>query len=81
LFHDDEIFQPQNVIVKDVSVNGQPVKKHLNQTSSSDWAYLANYTHALEPTNMSRKNIVRGADWIKFFWSDCRKYIHTMFIQ
>jgi hypothetical protein len=29
LFNDYKTFQPQNAMVKNISVNGQPVKKHL----------------------------------------------------
>ncbi len=61
--------------------NSMPVKKQPYQANSSEWAYLANYTHNLEPTNLSRQKIIRGVDWIKSTWTDCRKYLHQMFLQ
>jgi len=37
---------------------------------------LATFTHDLEPTNLSPRNIIRGEDWIKATWNDCRRYSH-----
>ena len=83
LFNDYENFRPQNAMVQYVASASHeaPVKKQPYQASSSEWSYLANYTHDLEPTNLSRKHIIRGADWIKSTWGDCRKYLHLMFLQ
>jgi len=49
------------------------------QASEAEWAYLANFTHELEPANLSRRGIIRGDDWVKSTWTDCRKYLHQMF--
>jgi hypothetical protein len=83
LFNDYNNFRPQNAMVQYISngTSGQPVKKQPYQASSSEWAYLANYTHDLEPTNLSRRHIIRGADWIKSTWCDCHKYLHQMYLQ
>ena len=35
--------------------------------------------HPVESTSLSRRNIIRGEDWIKSTWTDCRKYLHQMF--
>jgi len=35
--------------------------------------------HPVESTSLSRRNIIRGKDWIKSTWTDCRKYLHQMF--
>ena len=83
LFNDYHTFQPQNVMVQYVSSdrNGRPVKKQPYQPSSSEWATLANHCHDIEPTNYARKHIIRGEDWVKETWNDCRKYLHQTFIQ
>ena len=83
IYNDYKNFHPQNAMVNYVSVgnNSLPVKKQPYQANASEWAYLANYTHNLEPTNLSRQNIIRGADWVKSMWTDCRKYLHQMFLQ
>jgi hypothetical protein len=49
------------------------------QASEAEWAYLANFTHELESTNLPRRGIVRGEDWVKSTWTDCHKYLHQMF--
>jgi hypothetical protein len=61
--------------------NSPPVKKQPYFASSSEWAYLSNYLYHLEPTNFSRKHIIRGADWIESTLLDCRRYLHVMFMQ
>jgi hypothetical protein len=83
IFNDYRGFHPQNVIVQYVSrgPTERPVKKQPFQPSSSDWATLANHCHDIEPTNYARKHILRGEDWIKETWNDCRKYLHQTFIQ
>ena len=81
MFNDYEEFRPQNLMVEYVSpgVNLPPIKKQPYQPSGTEWAYLANFTHDLDPCNTSRKNILRGEDWVKSTWTDCRKYLHQMF--
>jgi hypothetical protein len=64
MYNDYINFSPQNEMVMYVSVNGQAVKKQ---------------PYDLDPSNLYRKHIIRGADWIKMTWLDCRKYLHTMF--
>jgi hypothetical protein len=83
MFNDYQGFNPQNVMVQYVSAgpNERPIKKQPYQPSSSDWAALANHCHDIEPTNLARKHIFRGEDWIKETWNDCRKYLHQTFIQ
>jgi hypothetical protein len=61
--------------------NQVPVKKQLYELSSYDWVTLANHCHDLDPTNIARKNIIRGEDWIKEKRNVCRKYLHQTFIQ
>jgi hypothetical protein len=51
----------------------RPVKKFPYAASGPEWAYLATLMQELEPTNMSRKNITRGPDWIKMQWEEVRK--------
>jgi len=81
IFNNYDEFKPQNLMVKYASsgVNQPPVKVTPYQPSTSEWAYLATFTNDLEPTNLSRRNIIRGEDWIKSTWTDCRKYLHQMF--
>ncbi len=83
IFNDYENFCPQNAMVRYVSsgTGSPPVKKQPYQASGSEWAYLANYTHDLEPTNIGRRHIIRGSNWIKSTWCDCKKYLHQMFLQ
>jgi len=83
IFNDYEDFRPQNLMVQYVSPgpNQHPVKKMPYQASQTEWCYLANFTHDLEPTNVSRQGIIRGEDWIKATWTDCRKYLHQMFVN
>ena len=82
-FNDYESFQPQNVMVQYVchSPNSLPIKKQPYQASCAEWSALANHCHDIEPTNLSRKSIVRGEAWIKETWNDCRKYLHQTFQQ
>ncbi len=81
IFNDYDGFRPQNLMVHYVSpgINLPPEKKQPYQPSSSEWAHLSNFTHDLEPTNITRKSILCGDDWIKSTWADCRKYLHQMF--
>jgi len=83
IFNDYAGFCPQNLMVKYVPAGPDmpPVKKNPYQASSTEWAFLANFTHDLEPTNLSRQGIIRGEDWIKSTWTDCRKYLHQMFLN
>jgi len=80
IYNDYDDFRPQNLMVQYVpGPHGVPIKKTPYQASQSEWAFLANFTHDLEPTNVSRRDIIRGEDWIKSTWTDCRKYLHQMF--
>lgn len=83
IFNDYQGFHPQNVMVQYVSRGSQrrPVKKQPYQPSSPEWAVLANHCHDIEPTNESRRHIIRAEDWIKETWNDCRKYLHQTFLQ
>jgi len=83
IFNDYDGFTPQNVMVKYVpnGPNNVPVKKTPYQASETEWAFLANFTHDLEPTNQSRRDIIHGEDWIKSTWTDCRKYLHQMYLN
>jgi hypothetical protein len=83
MFNDYDEFCLQTLMVQYTSggINLPPVKKQPYQSSGTEWSYLSNFTHDLEPTNLLRRNIVRGEDWIKSMWTDCRKYLHQMFIN
>jgi hypothetical protein len=83
VFKDYEGFTPQNLMVEFMSpgVNLPPVKKTPYQASATEWSYLATFTHDLEPTNAACKDIVRREAWIKPTWTDCRKYLHQMYIN
>jgi hypothetical protein len=83
VFNNYDEFAPQNVMVEYVSqgVNLPPVKRQPYQPSCTKWAYLAMFTHDLEPTNITRCNIIRGEDWIKATWNDCQKYLHQIFVN
>jgi hypothetical protein len=83
IFNNYDEFTPQNLMVEYVStgIDQAPVKKQPYQPCGTEWAYLATFTNDLEPTNLSRRNIVRGEDWIKSTWTDCRKYLHQMFVN
>jgi hypothetical protein len=83
IFNNYDEFTPQNEMVEYESpgMNMRPIKKNPYKPSTSEWAYLSAFTNDLEPTNLSRRTIVRGPDWIKSTWTDCRKYLHQMFIN
>ncbi len=83
LYNNYEDFCPQNLMVQYVSpgINLPAVKKQPYQPSSSEWAHLSNLIQDLEPTNTTQKSIIRGEDWIKSTWADCRKYLHQMFVN
>jgi len=83
IFNNYDEFTPQNVMVEYFSpgVDEIPMKMNPYQASSPEWAYLATFTHDLEPTNLTRRHIIRGEDWIKSTWTDCRKYLHQMFVN
>jgi hypothetical protein len=80
LFNDYDRFQPQNLMVQYVNAapHSRPVKKCPFAASSAEWAYLSTFTHELDPTNLSRQNIIRGADWIKTTWGEVRRYLHQV---
>ncbi len=80
IFNDYDGFQPQNLMVQytTLSPNSRPVKKCPYVTSSSEWAYLAAFTHDVDPTNVTRRNIIRGPDWIKSTWGEVRRYLHQV---
>jgi len=83
VFNDYEGFTPQNLMVEYMSpgVNLPPVKKNPYQANANEQSYLATFTHDLKPTNAAHKDIIRGEDWIKSTWTDCRKYLHQMYIN
>ncbi len=76
--NDYEKFRPQYVMVEYMSpgVNLPPIKKQPNQPSTTEWVYLANFTHDLDPCNISSKIMLKGDDWVKSTWTDCHKYLH-----
>jgi hypothetical protein len=76
-------FQPQNLMIKYVNdpATGLPKKKNPWEPSHDDWAELSLQTYDVDPTNISRKNILRDEVWIKSTWNDVRKYLHQVFIQ
>jgi len=47
------------------AVSGRPSKVCPYQASASEWSYLATFIHELDPSNVPRKNIIPGPDWIK----------------
>jgi hypothetical protein len=72
VFNNYEGFTPQNLMIEYFSpgINLPPVKKNLYQSSAPKWSYLVTFTHDLEPTNLARKDIIRGEDWINSTWTD-----------
>jgi hypothetical protein len=83
IFYDYDDFRPQNLMAQYISrgPNEPPVKQSPYQASQAEWAFLANFTHDIEPTNDSCQDIVHGEDWIKATWTDCRKTLHQMFVN
>ncbi len=83
VFNNYDEFMPQNLMVEysSAGIYLPPMKKNPYQPSGTEWAYLATFLHGLEPTNHGRKHIIRGEDRIKSTWTDCRKYLHQMFIN
>ena len=83
IFNNYEDFQPQNVMVEYVTAQpgGRAVKKFPFAASAAEWSYLATHTQELEPTNISRKNIIRGSDWMKTQWAEVRKNLHQIYTQ
>lgn len=81
IFNDYVAFKPQNLMVMyvyDASLR-RPVKKQPFEPSSDDWEMLANHCHDLDPTNLTRKSILRDGDWIKSTWNDLRRWLHHIF--
>ena len=80
IFNDYEDFEPQNLMVKYVTLaaHAPPVKKFPYAASMPEWTYLATFTHDVDPTNRSRSSIIRGPDWIKSTWTEVRKYLHQV---
>jgi hypothetical protein len=80
IFNDYDTFQPQNLMVEYVNstTHSRPEKRCPYAASSSEWAYLSAFAHELEPTNISRRNIIRGGDWIKSTWGEVRRYLHQV---
>jgi hypothetical protein len=60
IFNDYDNFFPQNEMVRYVSSgpDSPPIKKQSYQASFSECAYLTNFTHDLEPTNLARRPIL-----------------------
>ncbi len=82
MFNDYEGSQPQNLMVEYINgPNNCPIKKFPFKPSSDEWAELACHTHDIEPTNLSRKNIIRDESWIKALWNDVRKWLHAVFVM
>lgn len=83
MFNNYEEFTPQNIMVEYSSprIHLPPLKKNPYQPSATEWSYLATFAHDLESTNHTRKQIIRGEDWIKYTWTDCHKYLHQKFIN
>jgi hypothetical protein len=83
VFNDYKGFSLQNFMIEYCSpgINLPPVKKTPYQSSAPKWSYLATFTHDLEPTNLARKDIIRGEYWIKSTWTDCQKYLHQMYVN
>jgi hypothetical protein len=83
IFNDYDGFKPQNLMVAytyDWALR-VPIKKVPYQASSDEWSELANHTHDLEPTNLSRRNVLRDSSWIKNTWNDVRRFLHQVFMQ
>ena len=82
IYNDYDQFLPQNLMVEYViqSPGSRSVKKFPYSASSPEYSYLATHTHEIEPSNLSRRNIVRGPDWIKSQWGEVRKNLHQMFL-
>jgi hypothetical protein len=82
MLNDYSNFTPQNLMVQYTSSgSGHPVKVSPFQPSSDEWAALANYTHNIDPCNVSRKVVLKDEAWIKSCWADCQKYLHQAFVQ
>jgi hypothetical protein len=81
IFNDYEDFEPQNLMVKYVTLaaHAPPVKKFPYAASMPEWTYLATFTHDVDPTNRSRSSIIRGPDWIKSTWTEVQKYLHQVY--
>jgi hypothetical protein len=64
LFNNYNEFTPQNIMVPYVSLNAnsRPVKKTPYAASSSEWSYLASFTHEVDPCNWGCRGIIRGPD-------------------
>jgi hypothetical protein len=82
-FKDYDGFTPQNLMVAymyDQALRAL-VKKVPYQVSSDEWSELASHTHDLEPTNLSRRNILWDSGWIKSTWNDVCRFLHQVFLQ
>jgi len=63
------------------SITRTAVKKNPYEPSEDEWADLATHTHDIEPTNLSRRSVVRDSAWIKSTWNDVRRYLHAVFVM
>jgi hypothetical protein len=60
MLNDYSNFTPQNLMVQYTSSgSGHPVKVSPFHPSSDEWAALANYTHNIDPCNVSRKVVLK----------------------
>ena len=80
IFNDYERFQTQNLILEYINgPNNHPIKHFPFKPSIDEWAELACHTHDIEPTNMSRKTIIRDESWMKALWnyvrSSCMQFL------
>ncbi len=57
------------------------IKKNPYEPSEDEWADLATLTHDIEPTNFSRRSVMRDSAWIKSTWNDVHKYLHALFVM
>ena len=79
IFNDYNEFCPQHLMVKYIDKNGVATRKNPYEANSDEWETLVDDCWDIEPTNVSRKNVIRDGAWFKATWTEVRGFLHQAF--
>lgn len=79
VFNDYTVFTPQNELIKYINVQGTPTPVVPYEAAEADVTCLAAHCHDLNPTDLSRRNIMRDSGWIKDQWSQMKAALTVVF--
>ena len=68
IFNDYEEFTPQNALIKYHMINGVSKPIVPFKPESQEVTNLANHCYGLNPTDLTRRNILHDGPWIKDHW-------------